>query len=90
MTQTPVARDAASPALPAAGSGKGGYNQDDGPGDNPPPSSGFGYALPSGPRFSPPPGPYGGGVGSPPPYDERGVGAPPPTLRYGGFRSRRL
>lgn len=30
------ARAAAIPALPAAGSGRGGYYQDDGPGDNPP------------------------------------------------------
>ena len=43
-----------------------------------------------GSNWSPPPGPYGGGVGSPPPYDDRGVGAPPPAPRYGGFRSRRL
>jgi rare lipoprotein A len=36
MAETPVARDAATPVLPAAGSGRGGYYQDDGPGDNPP------------------------------------------------------
>jgi rare lipoprotein A len=38
----PVARnpriDPDLPALPAAGSGRGGYYQDDGPGDNPPPN----------------------------------------------------
>jgi rare lipoprotein A len=38
MTETPVARDANVPALPAAGSGRGGYYQDDGPGENPPPN----------------------------------------------------
>lgn len=38
MTETPVARDASAPVLPAAGSGRGGYYQDDGPGDNPPPN----------------------------------------------------
>lgn len=38
MHETHVARDAATPALPAAGSGRGGYYQDDGPGDNPPPN----------------------------------------------------
>ena len=32
------AREAGAPALPAAGSGRGGYYQDDGPGDNPPPN----------------------------------------------------
>ena len=30
--------EAGTPALPAAGSGRGGYYQDDGPGDNPPPN----------------------------------------------------
>ncbi len=38
MSETHVARDAATPALPAAGSGRGGYYLDDGPGDNPPPN----------------------------------------------------
>ena len=57
--------------------------------DRPAPRNGNGgYNLP--PRsYSPPPGPYGGGVGSPPPYNDRGVGAPPPAPRYGGFRPRR-
>ncbi|NRR33413.1 septal ring lytic transglycosylase RlpA family protein [Oxalobacteraceae bacterium] len=34
--KTPARPDAGVPALPAAGSGKGGYYQDDGPGENPP------------------------------------------------------
>jgi rare lipoprotein A len=38
MTETAVARDPSHPVLPAAGSGKGGYYQDDGPGENPPPN----------------------------------------------------
>ncbi len=38
MTETPVGRDAAHPVLPAAGSGRGAYYQDDGPGENPPPN----------------------------------------------------
>ncbi len=38
MNETVVSRDPATPMLPAAGSGKGGYYQDDGPGDNPPPN----------------------------------------------------
>jgi rare lipoprotein A len=38
MTEMPVARDASHPVLPAAGSGRGGYYQDDGPGENPPPN----------------------------------------------------
>ena len=42
-----------------------------------------------GDRYSPPPGPPGGGVGSPPPYNSPGVGSPPPVLRYNNFRGRR-
>lgn len=34
----PVSADPALPVLPAAGSGRGGYYQDDGPGDSPPPN----------------------------------------------------
>ena len=67
----------------------GGDGRPGGGDNNPPPVPPGGYRLQPGSGFSPPPGPYGGGVGSPPPYDDRGVGAPPPALRYGGFRSRR-
>ncbi|WP_454773438.1 septal ring lytic transglycosylase RlpA family protein [Janthinobacterium tructae] len=34
--KSPVRQDPTLPALPAAGSGRGGYYKDDGPGDNPP------------------------------------------------------
>jgi rare lipoprotein A len=34
----PAIKPEAPPAMPAAGSGRGGYYQDDGPGDNPPPN----------------------------------------------------
>jgi hypothetical protein len=61
-----------------------------GGGDNPPPRTNWGV-IQQPYRPSAPAGPYGGGVGSPPPYDDRGVGAPPPALRYnsGGLHSRR-
>lgn len=61
-----------------------------GGGDNPPPRTNGGI-IQQPYRPSAPAGPYGGGVGSPPPYDDRGVGAPPPALRYnsGGLRARR-
>ena len=36
--KVPVRQDPTLPALPAAGSGRGGYYKDDGPGDNPPPN----------------------------------------------------
>lgn len=36
--KTPVRQDPTLPALPAAGSGRGGYYKDDGPGDSPPPN----------------------------------------------------
>jgi hypothetical protein len=69
------------------GGGRPGHGGGGGGGDNPPPRTSGIISQPY--RPSPPPGPYGGGVGSPAPYDDRGVGAPPAELRYGGFRSRR-
>lgn len=38
VAKTPARNEPGVPALPAAGSGRGGYYQDDGPGDNPPPN----------------------------------------------------
>jgi len=49
--------------------------------------TGGGYRLQPGSRWSPPPGPPGGGVGSPSPYYDPGVGAPP--IRYNSIRSGR-
>jgi hypothetical protein len=72
---------------PGGGDGRPGRPGDGNGSDSLP--HGGGYRLQPGSKYSPPPGPYGGGVGSPPPYDDRGVGAPAPTLRYGGFRTRR-
>jgi hypothetical protein len=57
------------------GGDRPGHGGGDG-GDHPPPrTSGI---VPQPYRPSAPAGPYGGGVGSPPPYNFGGVGAPPP------------
>jgi hypothetical protein len=78
---------------PGGGHGGGGGDGDGGRpghggGGNPPPHTGWGInEQPY--RPSPPPGPYGGGVGSPTPYpfNDRGVGAPS-SPRYSGIRRR--
>ena len=80
---------------PGRGHGAGGGGRPDRPGHGGGSGGGssggtptFSTRLQPGSRWSPPPGPAGGGVGSPSPYPSSGIGAPLP-YRYNSFRGGR-